>query len=91
MIHKNHEKHAFFHFFEGTTLRSKIKKNVCLPSKILNCMRIFHNTKIWVTVFNNRLPGEPSNLGKSGTLKKMPIYMYVYIFFLYFCEVSKCY
>jgi len=29
-------------------------------------------------VFNNRLPGELSNLGKSGTLKKkMPIYIYI--------------
>ena len=40
-------------------------------------MRIFHNTKIWVTVFNNRLPGEFSNLGKSGTLKKKCPYIYI--------------
>ena len=70
MIHKNHEKHVFFHFLKVLLWGQKTKKNVCLPSKILNCMRIFHNTKIWVTVFNNRLPGELSNLGKSGTLKK---------------------
>ena len=46
----------------------KTEKSVCLPCKILYCMRIFHNTQIWVTVFNNRLPGELSNLRKSGTL-----------------------
>ena len=43
-------------------------------------MRIFHNTKIWVTVFNNRLPGEFSNFGKSGTLKKKCPYIYIYIY-----------
>ena len=78
MIHKIHEKHVFFHFFEGTTLRTKNEKNVYLPSKILYCMRIFHNTKIWIAVFNNRLPGELSNLWKSGTLKKNA-HIYIHI------------